>query len=124
MNSPVPVERMTKFPNEMVLKVLVNGAGAMSILLFLPLELELEAGQPLSSTAEVLDDDESEEPLDADDDPLDPLNSEDELPDDPEDPEPALPEDPELEDDEPLPALAGGFEPGPARGSSGPARAS
>ena len=60
---------MTKLPKEMVLKVLVNGLGAMIIRLDLPLELE-EAGQPSLSTAGVLDD-ESLEPLDASLEPLD-----------------------------------------------------
>ena len=67
---------MTKLPKEMVLKVLVNGLGAIIIRLDLPLELE-ETGQPSLSTAGVLDDasleplDESLEPLDASLEPLD-----------------------------------------------------
>lgn len=115
---------MTKFPNVMVLKVLVNGAGAMIILLDLPPELELEAGQPLASTAGVLDDEElledPEEELDAS---LEELESDDpeEALDDPEDPldESEAPldesEEPLDESEEPL---ARGSEPAPARGSS------
>merc|ERR1719367_2485415 len=104
------------FPNVMVLKVLVNGAGAMIILADLPPELELEAGQPPLSTAGVLDDEElledPEEELDAS---LEELESDD--------PEEAL-DDPEEPLDEPAPAkgsepaLARGSEPAPARGSS------
>ena len=134
---PVPVDKMTKFPNVMVLKVLVNGAGAMIILLDLPPELELEAGQPPLSTAGVLDDEElledPEEELDAS---LEELESDDpeEALDDPEDPldESEAPldesEEPLDESEEPLdepapakgsePALARGSEPAPARGSS------
>merc|ERR1719367_2047407 len=111
------------FPNVMVLKVLVNEAGAMIILLDLPPELELEAGQPPASTAGVLDDEElledPEEELDA--------SLEELEPDDPEAPldEPVEPlDEPEAPLDEPAPAkgsepaLARGSEPAPARGSS------